>query len=146
MFVLSLSLYIYIYIYTYTYIYISHRWLSLPFRNKKTLITIISSLNMLQPCRKQRRNTHCDTGAANKVTLCSGQELLIDEDVQGHLWPSHQVLEKTIFMGSGKNCWLVVSMDWFKGKFTGKPPYLMGKLMVSWADTTMNRSSTWKPP
>ena len=23
------------------------------------------------------------------------------------------------------------TMDWFKGKFTGKPPYLMGKSMVS---------------
>ena len=27
--------------------------------------------------------------------------------------------------------WFYQSMDWFKGKFTGKPPYLMGKSMVS---------------
>ena len=25
----------------------------------------------------------------------------------------------------------IMSMDWFKGKFTGKPPYLMGQSMVS---------------
>ena len=30
--------------------------------------------------------------------------------------------------------WNLHSMDWFKGKFTGKPPYFMGKSMVSGSD------------
>jgi hypothetical protein len=26
---------------------------------------------------------------------------------------------------------ILISMDWIKGKFTGNPPYLMGKSLVS---------------
>ena len=38
---------------------------------------------------------------------------------------------------------LQISMDWFKGKFTGKPriwTYLMGKSMVSGEDFPLNES------
>ena len=49
------------------------------------------------------------------VTLCSGQELLIDEDVQGHLWSSHEVLEKIII-------WVRVKIDHFG---TGNQNWLM---------------------